>query len=115
MSGNKDKDADLDRVGVGLSDAICSLREELLEARLAGSESDIQLPVESLTIELQVVVTRTREGKAGFRVPFVDVELGGSLAREREATQTVTVTFGGPVDREGRPVKVAQSSDRPKG
>ncbi len=29
--------------------------------------------------------------------------------------QTVTVVFGGPVDRDGRPVKVAQESARRKG
>ena len=49
--------------------------------------------------------------KAGFRVPIVDVEFGGGASRERGSEQTVTVVFAGPVDRDGHPVKVAQSSD----
>jgi hypothetical protein len=55
------------------------------------------------------------DGKAGFKVPFVDLELGGGGSRERGSDQTVTVVFGGPVDREGRPVKVAQASSERKG
>ena len=35
--------------GLGLTDAIALLRDELLEAQAAGAGSDIQLPVESMT------------------------------------------------------------------
>jgi hypothetical protein len=76
--------------------------------------SDIQLPVESMTVQLQVAATRTRDGKAGFSVPIVNLELGGSAARQQETMQTVTIVFGGPVDREGNPVKVAQPSSERK-
>jgi hypothetical protein len=75
--------------GLGLAEAIESLRDDLLVARTAGDTSDIQLPVESMTVELTVTATRTREGKAGFKVPIVEVELGGS--RERGTRQEVTV------------------------
>jgi hypothetical protein len=101
--------------GLGLAEAIKALRDDLLKARAAGAESEIQLPVESMTVELMVTATRTREGKAGFKVPFVPVEAGGSGSRERGTGQTVTVVFGGPVDREGRPVKVARASSELKG
>ena len=101
--------------GLGLAEAIESLRDELLQARAAGGASDIQLPVESMTVELKVTATRSKGGKAGFKVPVVDLELGGSGGQERGSEQTVTVVFGGPVDREGRPVKVAQESEQPKG
>jgi hypothetical protein len=101
--------------GLGLAEAIESLRDDLLKARAAGATSEIQLPVESMTVELTVTATRTREGKAGFKVPFVPVELGGGGTRERGTGQTVTVVFGGPVDREGRPVKVARASSELKG
>src|ERR1035437_6705785 len=37
---------------LGLADAIGLLRDELLEAHAAGAGSDIQLPVESMTVEL---------------------------------------------------------------
>lgn len=101
--------------GVELAAAIGILRDELLKAREAGADSDIQLPVESMTVQLQVAATRTSGGKAGFSVPIVNVELGGSAGWEREKMQTVTVVFGAPVDREGNPVKVAQESNEPKG
>jgi len=109
-------DKDLGPVdGVGLADAIGLLREELLKARAAGAGSDIQLPVESMTVVLTVEATRSLEGKAGFRVPVVELELGGGGSRQRSSGQTVTVVFGEPVDRDGRPVKVARASSRPKG
>ena len=101
--------------GLGLADAIGLLRDELLKARAAGAGSDIQLPVESMTVELTVRATRSVDGKAGFKVPFVNLELGGGGSRERASDHTVTVVFGGPVDRAGDPVKVAQPSGERKG
>ena len=90
------------------------LRDELLRARAAGAVSDIQLPVESMTVELTVTAVRSLDGKAGFAVPVVGLQLGGGGTRERGSEQKVTVVFGGPVDREGNPVKVAQSSSERK-
>jgi len=101
--------------GLGLAEAIEALRDDLLQARAAGATSEIQLPVESMTVELTVTATRTREGKAGFKVPIVEVELGGGGSRERGTGQKVMVVFGEPVDLEGRPVKVAQASSELKG
>jgi hypothetical protein len=101
--------------GLGLSDAIGLLRDELLRARAAGGKSEIQLPVESMTVQLTVTATRSVDGKAGFKVPFVGLELGGGAGRQRGSEQLVTVVFGGPVDREGKPVKVAEATDELKG
>jgi hypothetical protein len=101
--------------GLGLAEAIEALRDDLLKARAAGATSEIQLPVESMTVELTVTATRSVDGKAGFKVPIVEVELGGGGSRERGTGQTVTVVFGGPVDREGKPVKVAQATSEFKG
>jgi hypothetical protein len=100
---------------LGLAEAIEALRDDLLKARAAGASSEIQLPVESMTVELTVTATREVNGKAGFKVPIVEVELGGGGSRGRGTGQKVTVVFGGPVDREGRPVKVAQASSEVKG
>ena len=101
--------------GLGLAEAIGLLRDELLRARAAGGGSDLQLPVESMTVELRVAATRSREGRAGFRVPVVNLELGGSVDAGQEAVQTVTVVFGSPVDRAGNPVKVAEATDELEG
>jgi hypothetical protein len=101
--------------GVGLAEAIEALRDDLLKARAAGAKSDIQLPVESMTVELTVTATREVNGKAGFKVPIVPVELGGGGSREHGTGQKVTVVFSGPVDRDGNPVKVAQATSELKG
>jgi hypothetical protein len=98
-----------------LADAIGLLRDALLKAQAAGAGSEIQLPVKSMTVELKVTATRSADGKAGFKVPIVELELGGGLSRERGAEQTVTVVFDGPVDRAGQPVRVRQESEQPKG
>src|SRR6266568_1685317 len=100
--------------GLGLADAIGLLRDELLRARAAGADSDIQLPVESMMVELTVTATRSVDGTAGFTVPVVGLNLGGGGARERGSEQKVTVVFGGPVDRQGNQVKVAQLSSERK-
>jgi hypothetical protein len=101
--------------GLGLAEAIGLLRDELLRAQAAGARSDIQLPVESMTVELTVTATRSADGKAGFTVPVVGLHLGGGGTRERGSEQKVTVIFGAPVDRDGNPVKVASASDVLKG
>ncbi|WP_222272407.1 trypco2 family protein [Modestobacter marinus] len=103
------------RTELSLTEAIEALRDGLLRARAAGGGSDIQLPVQSMTVELKVTATRKADGKAGFKVPIVNVELGGSAGWQRDTLQTVTVVFGEPVDRDGRPVKVAQATGELKG
>jgi hypothetical protein len=101
--------------GIGLSEAIQGLRAELVAAMTAGAGQPIQFPVARMTVELQIVAMRGVDGKAGFKVPIIDVELGGGANWQRENTQTVTIEFGSPVDHEGRPVKVASPSDQMKG
>jgi NTP-dependent ternary system trypsin peptidase co-occuring protein len=100
-----------DADGVGLADALEALRTEFAEARDKAAGSSLQFPIETVTVELRTVVTRTRDGKAGFRVPFVNAELGGGATRGNERTQTLTVVLGAPVDAGGRPVKVASEAD----
>ena len=97
-----------------MADAIALLRDDLLKAQAAGAGSEIQLPVESMTVVLKITATKAKDGKAGFKVPIVELELGGGGSQERGSEQTVTVVFGGPVDRDGRPVKVAQESAQRK-
>src|SRR5262245_16414843 len=100
--------------GIGLADALESLREELASAQAKAAGADVQFPIETLTVELKVGVTWSAEGKAGFRVPFVGAELGGGTGWNRETLQTVTLVLGAPLDREGRPVRVAQASEQRK-
>ncbi len=101
--------------GIELAEAITMVRRNLIEARAQGASEGIQFPVSSLTIELKVVATRTADGKAGFKVPIVNAELGGSISHESEWAQTITVTLGAPVDGQGRPALVADVSTTVKG
>jgi hypothetical protein len=68
-----------------------------------------------MTVELQVMATVDREGRAGFKVPLVELELGGSTGRQNASTQKVTIVFKEPVDRLGRPVPVASTSRNREG
>jgi hypothetical protein len=97
--------------GLELAEAIGLLRDELLRARVAGAISGIQLPVESM----RGIATRLVDGNARFAVPIVGVQVGGGVARESGVGQKVTMVFGGPMDRDGNPVKVASASDVLKG
>ena len=92
-------------VGLPLSEAIELLRDELLKASAAGAASEIQFPVESMTVELSVAATRSADGRTKFTVPVAGSQLGGG-SLERGLGQKVTVVFGAPVDRGGNPVKV---------
>ena len=97
--------------GVGLDKAIEALRAEVAAAAVEAAGQDVQFPVQTLTVELKVAVTKKADGSAGFKVPFVGAELGGSGGYARETIQTVTLVMGPPVDRLGRPVKIAKSTD----
>lgn len=101
--------------GLGLAEAIGVLRDELLRAQADGAGSPVQLPIESMTVELATTASRSADGKAGFRVPFVELELGAGRTRGQRAGQRMTEVFSGPVDEQGRPVKIAQRDDKLKG
>jgi hypothetical protein len=101
--------------GIGLAAAIKMLRDDVLTARTSAAGSGVYFPVTAITLELKVAATRSADGKAGFSIPFVNVELGGSASWQRDTMQTVTVTFGSPVDKFGDPVRVSEASDELKG
>jgi Trypsin-co-occurring domain 2 len=116
VGNQKTKAAGVDRAaGVGLDEALAALRFDLAAAQTEAAGSNLQFPVESVTVELTVAVTKSVDGKAGFRVPVLGAELGASGGREAASTQKLTVTLGPPVDAAGRPVKVTRTSDVAKG
>src|SRR6266851_8715889 len=101
--------------GIDLADAIEVLRAEVMTAQLKSAGAGVQFPIQTLTIELKVGLTKMADGKAGFKVPFVGAEIGASASLRQDTAQTVRIVLGPPVDLEGRPVKVAQATDEPKG
>lgn len=107
--------SDPDLQGLGLAEAVRALRADLLAAQRDPAYEDVQFPIQGVTIQLQVAAVRTADGKAGFTIPIVDLELGGAVGWQKETMQSVTVTFGPPVDPAGNPIAVVSASDEPKG
>lgn len=99
--------------GIGLADAIGQIKAELVAAQASPVPGGVRLPVRSVTVELKVVATRSADAKAGFRVPLIDLELGGSGALSQERTHTITVVFDAPTDEHGDPVQVDKVDDAP--
>ncbi len=95
---------------LGLAETIEALRADLEEAVAKAAGRDIQFPVKGIEIEFQVGVTKSAEAKTG--VKFWVFELGGGGEYAKESLQKLTVSLDTPVDREGRPIKVAQSTSR---
>jgi hypothetical protein len=100
--------------GLGLAEAIDQLRAELTVARVSGATTDIHFPIETVSVELQVVMAKEIGGKAGFKVPVIDLEVGGERTTTTETTHTVLIVFGAPVDSTGNRVRVSRGSDTPK-
>jgi hypothetical protein len=104
-----------EEVGIGLDVAIEQIRGDLSKARASGEGADIRFPVRSVTVQLEVVASKEAEGKAGFKVPFVHVEAGGSASTSSQRTSMVTIVFGEPVDRQNNPVQVSEDTEERKG
>ncbi|WP_345453995.1 trypco2 family protein [Arthrobacter gyeryongensis] len=98
---------------LGLADAIALLREELNKARNSEREDDLQLPITSITVELSLTAGWLAGGKAGFKVPFIDIGAEGS--RKRDTGHKVVITFEAPTDKDGRPIRVRDESNDRKG
>jgi hypothetical protein len=100
--------------GIALADAIEMLRAEVLAAQLRAAGADVQFPIQTLTVQLKVGLTKLADGKAGFKVPFVGAEIGASGGLHLETVQTVTLVLGPPVNRAGRSIMVAVETDEEK-
>jgi hypothetical protein len=101
------------RSDLDLADAIDQLREQLVVARSRTANAEIQFPIHSVTVELQLVAVKEGEGKVGFKVPVIDLELGLTGGLSREVTHRVVIELEGPVDRSGKPIRVDRVSKVP--
>ena len=101
--------------GIGLAQAIEMLRTEVLAAQTQATGAAVHFPIQTLTVQLKVGLTKLADGKVGFKVPFVGAELGASGGLHQETTQTVTLVLGAPVNAQGNPISVSQATDEEKG
>jgi hypothetical protein len=96
--------------GIPLVETIEALREQLSKAVAAGSDQEIQFPVDGITLEFQVGVTRGVEGDAGVR--FWVVELGANASYSVESIHKVNVSLGAPVDAiTGQTIKIRRTME----
>lgn len=98
--------------GIPLVETIEALRTQLSEAVTAGSDQEIQFPVDGVELEFHVGVTRSVAGNGGVR--FWVVELGASASYGVESIHKVNVSLGAPVDAAGQTIKVRRTmSEKP--
>ncbi|WP_406031870.1 hypothetical protein OG801_25535 [Nocardioides sp. NBC_00163] len=73
--------------GIGLSQAIETLRQELSDAQASGREGELRFELGTVDLELSVAMTKDANGKVGWRI----LEAGGSIGTER--TQTIRLSL----------------------
>lgn len=97
---------------IPLTEMIQTLRNELQAAEQVGRDSTLNFGVESVDIELSVVVGRERgtEGEAKFWV----LSLGGSQKASHLVTHKFVLRMK-PQRKDGKPVKVSDTSQEFEG
>lgn len=99
-------------VEIGLVEAVGAVREELVQAVLAGAQRPLQFPLEGVQLTFQIGVTR--ESAPGAKLKFWILELGHERRDQQQSVHTVTINLGAPVDDAGKPFKVtARSAEKP--
>lgn len=93
--------------GIPLADAVEALRQQLIEAVMAGAGSPIRLAVREVELSMEVGVTRVGAGNAGIR--FWLLEFGAKGEVSNAATHRVTLKLD-PVDADARPVTLGDLS-----
>jgi hypothetical protein len=78
--------------GIGIADAITSLRGELLQAVERASSESLRFTVETINVELQVVADAAGSATAGIGLWRV-VTLGARIDYSRATTHRVAVTL----------------------
>ena len=90
---------------IGLVEAIDALRSELALAVTKAPGQEIQFPIGSVQLELQVGVTRDTEARGGIR--FWVLELGASGSYANESVQKITLNLEAPVREQGEAISVS--------
>jgi hypothetical protein len=94
---------------IGLTEAIETLRAELADAVEAGSGEALHFPVEGVTLEFHVGVSRDVHADGKVKVWVLELGAGGSY--KTESVQKISIKLGAPVDAFGETVEVTRSSN----
>lgn len=80
--------------GVSVVDVVDTVKRAIRAARLSRSDSGRDLRVDTVTLTLNVVATRSSGGGLDFRLPFIgmDLRVGGKVTRRDTHTVTINLT-----------------------
>jgi Trypsin-co-occurring domain 2 len=99
--------------GLGLSDALEALRDELETAWASGDGKAVRFGVREVTLTLEAVARREVEGSGKIR--FWVVEAGGGGKAGAETTQKLVLTLTpGRYDQQGRRGPLEVAGDQPE-
>lgn len=89
--------------GVGLAEAIATVRSELAKALQEGEGQEVRFIADSVEIELEVAFTRGGDLGGGVHIGVVEFGAKGTL--ERASTNRITISLK-PVTPEGKPISL---------
>lgn len=91
-------------VGVGLAEAIATVRSELAKAMTEGEGKGVHFNTDSVEIELEVAFTSGGDLGGGVHVGVVEFGVKGTL--ERASTNRITLSLS-PKTSDGRPLSLS--------
>lgn len=94
---------------LALSDVLIKLREDLATVQREGEGKDVRFVVDDVEIQLQVVVTRQGEGKAGIKFWVINAEAGVHAAAS--TTQNLRLKLKA-VGENGEPLEISGADRR---
>jgi Trypsin-co-occurring domain 2 len=98
---------------VPLSEALEALRDGLEDAWKRGQGRQVRFAVSEVTLTLETVVNKEKEGSAGIR--WYVVQAGGAARSSTESTQTLVLTLTpGLYDEDGIPSPLPVGASRPR-
>jgi hypothetical protein len=98
---------------VDLSAALEGLRDELEQAWQAGADRFVRFRVSEVSLTLQAVAGREKEGSGRIRWWLIDA--GGGMKASAETTQTLTLTLQPSLQEPGKPsIPLDVGGDQPE-
>jgi hypothetical protein len=97
-------------VDIELADLLASLRSEIDTARAEADGKAVRFRIDSVDLELQVAVEKTKQGKGGVKFWVVSGE--GSAGSKNTRTHVIRLSLSAETDDDqGRPTAVLTGDD----
>ncbi|MFJ8470508.1 trypco2 family protein [Kitasatospora sp. NPDC094011] len=76
---------------IELTQAVAALRQQLVEAAVAGNGEELRFDVKDLTLEFSVELRKDAQAKAGFKAWVVSGDTSASLGRHKAHRVALTL------------------------